>query len=366
MPRPRSPLIRTALLGALWLVATLLPAGPLRAEALVVGTKASPPFAMVDEQTGEWSGISIDLWERIAQELGYQTEYRDMPLEDLLDGVAAGELDLAVAALTVTAQRERAADFSHPYFQSHLAIAVPAVQETELGAVLSALMSPVFLSALGALLMLLTGIGLLMWLAERRANADEFGGTPLQGLGSGFWWSAVTMTTVGYGDKAPRTLPGRLIGLVWMFTSIIIIAGITGAMASAFTVTTLRTAISGPGDLPGLRVGTIAGSTSESYLESVGARPVDHAALTDALDALAANRLDAVVYDAPVLDYAIAEGYAGEVQILPAEFNKENYAIAVTQGDTKRLERINLALLEALAAPEWQAIRRRYLGEGGP
>jgi ABC-type amino acid transport substrate-binding protein len=353
-------------LGALLLIVSLLPASPARAETLVVGTKTSPPFAMVDERTGEWSGISIDLWERIALDLGYQTEYRDMPLEDLLDGVAAGDLDVAVAALTVTADRERAADFSHPYFQSHLAIAVPAVQQTELGSVMSALMSPAFLSALGVLLLLLAGIGLLMWLAERRANADEFGGTSLEGLGSGFWWSAVTMTTVGYGDKAPRTLPGRLIGLVWMFTSIIIIAGITGAMASAFTVTSLRTAIAGPGDLPGLRVGTIGGSTSESYLESVGARPVDHDSLTDALAALADNRLDAVVYDAPVLEYAIGDGYAGDVQILPAEFNKENYAIAVTQGDRERLERINLALLEALSAPEWQAIRRRYLGEDEP
>ena len=366
MTRPRPPLARTVAIGALTILAALLPTAPLQAETLVVGTKASPPFAMVDERTGEWSGISIDLWERIALELGYQTEFRDMPLEELLDGVAAGELDLAVAALTVTADREREADFSHPYFQSHLAIAVPAVQDTQLGAVLSALMSPAFLSALGVLLVLLTGIGLLMWLAERRANADEFGGTPLEGLGSGFWWSAVTMTTVGYGDKAPRTLPGRLIGLVWMFTSIVIIAGITGAMASAFTVTSLRTAISGPDDLPGLRVGTLGGSTSESYLESIGARPVAHASLTGALDALAASGLDAVVYDAPVLDYAIGDGYAGEIQILPAEFNKENYAIALTQGDSERLERINLALLETLAAPEWRAIRQRYLGEYGP
>ncbi|NBC23560.1 MAG: transporter substrate-binding domain-containing protein [Gammaproteobacteria bacterium] len=333
------------------------------AATLVVGTKESPPFAMVDERTGEWSGISIDLWERIALELGYRTEYRSLPLDELLDSVAAGEIDVALAALTVTANREREADFTHPYYQSNLAIAVPAVQQTQLGAVVAALLSPAFLSALGILLVLLAGVGLLVWLAERRSNAEEFGGTPIEGLGSGFWWSAVTMTTVGYGDKSPRTLAGRLLALVWMFTSLIIVAGITGAMASAFTVTSLRTSITGPADLPGLRVGTVTGSTSEDYLNGIGARPLAEGRLETALEDLAANRLDAVVYDAPVLDYLIQQRHAGELQILPAEFNKESYAIALTE-DTERLEPINLALLEITASADWQAIRRRYLGDG--
>jgi ABC-type amino acid transport substrate-binding protein len=70
-----------------------------------------------------------------------------------------------------------------------------------------------------------------------------------------------------------------------------------------------------------------------------------------------------VVYDAPVLDYLIQQRHAGQLQILPAEFNKESYAIALTE-DTERLEPINLALLEITAGADWQAIRRRYLGDG--
>ena len=74
-------------------------------------------------------------------------------------------------------------------------------------------------------------VGVVMWLGERRRNQAQFGGTAAHGIGAGLWWSAVTMTTVGYGDKAPVTILGRLLGLVWMFAAIIIISSFTAAIA---------------------------------------------------------------------------------------------------------------------------------------
>ena len=45
----------------------------------------------------------------------------------------------------------------------------------------------------------------------------------------GFWWSVVSMTTVGYGDKTPRTVVGRFLGIVRIFTGITV-CGILTAM----------------------------------------------------------------------------------------------------------------------------------------
>jgi len=59
------------------------------------------------------------------------------------------------------------------------------------------------------------------------------------------------MTTVGYGDKAPVTLAGRVVGLLWMPASIILISGFTAAIASALTVGQLDHSISGLDDLYG-------------------------------------------------------------------------------------------------------------------
>ncbi|XP_057306017.1 shaker-related potassium channel tsha2-like isoform X1 [Hydractinia symbiolongicarpus] len=48
--------------------------------------------------------------------------------------------------------------------------------------------------------------------------------SPLQSIPGAFWWSIVTMTTVGYGDEVPHSTAGRLIGAVCAMTGILVIA----------------------------------------------------------------------------------------------------------------------------------------------
>ena len=72
---------------------------------LVVGTKVTPPFVIKDAD-GRYSGISIELWQKIADEQGLDFEYRETDLAGLIDGLKDGSLDVSVAALTVTAERD--------------------------------------------------------------------------------------------------------------------------------------------------------------------------------------------------------------------------------------------------------------------
>ena len=85
---------------------------PLPQRALMVGTKEAPPFSM-KAPDGNWTGISIDLWQQIAAELDLTYEWRELDLKQLLEGVKNRSLDAAVAALTITAEREKNFDFTH-------------------------------------------------------------------------------------------------------------------------------------------------------------------------------------------------------------------------------------------------------------
>lgn len=347
--------VLTLLLPSLVLAAEPAPVN----EPLVIGTRVAPPF-VIETDSGGVTGISIELWETLAAELGSDYEFRRVDLGALVSGLESGELDASVAALTVTPGREARIDFTHPFHTTGLAIAVQS-RGSAVGAVLANVFSWQFLVALSGLGALLLGVGVVLWLVERKRNPGMFGGTTLEGIGSSFWWAAVTMTTVGYGDKAPVTLAGRIVGLVWMFAAIILISGFTAAIATSLTVSQLSSSVNGPADLSGVRVATVSNSSSSDYLEERG---VSHEAVADldvALSLLAADQVDAVVYDAPILRYLSNQSYNRSTRVLSGTFRRQDYAIALPAGSELR-EPLNRLILERIADPDWQTTLNRYLG----
>ncbi|MCA9299413.1 MAG: transporter substrate-binding domain-containing protein, partial [Phycisphaerales bacterium] len=226
---------------------------------------------------------------------------------------------------------------------------------------LLALMTPGFWIAVGSLAFVLLIVGVAAWAAERRRNAEQFGGGVLRGIGNGFWFSAVTMTTVGYGDKAPMSLPGRVIALVWMFTSIIVISTFTGTIASSITAASLQSKVRGPEDLDRARVGTLSSTATELALRDRGISPRGFQTVEDGLEALESGLLDAFVHDAPILTYAIGESHSGVIRVLDARFDLRPYAIVVPEG-SPALEGLNRALLEVTESAEWRAQVLRWVG----
>ncbi len=69
----------------------------------------------------------------------------------------------------------------------------------------------------------------------------EPGNNPgFESLWDSFWYSIVTVTTVGYGDKSPITVGGKLVGLLLMGIGVIVLAAITGQIASFFVELQMR------------------------------------------------------------------------------------------------------------------------------
>ena len=334
--------------------------GKGRKKLLVVGTKVVAPFVM-KTATGEWTGISIDLWKEIASTLELSYEFRELDLQGLLAGVADGTLDVAVAALTITSEREERFDFTHPFLTSGLGIAISGQKGSPWWSVLRKFLSLAFLKVVATLALVLLGVGVLVWWFERKRNPDQFGRGTSRGIGSGFWWSAVTMTTVGYGDKAPVTPAGRFVALIWMFVSIIIISTFTAAITSSLTVSKLGSVVQGPQDLLNVRVGTIPDTTSAAYLAEARVSFQRFISVQEGLDAIRGGKIDAFVYDAPVLRYLINKDYPATLEVLPQTFEQQNYGIALPQHSPLR-EPVNRVLLKKIKGRVWQDVLYRYLG----
>lgn len=322
-------------------------------EVLIVATKETPPF-VVRGADGALGGFAIEFWEEIAARTGTEFSWREYDLEELISAVADGEADVGVGALTLTAERERRLGFTHSWLEAGFAIAVPKTNGSGWLMVLQRFASLEFLSVLGGLVLLLLATGGALWLVERRRNPDQFGGNVQHGIGEGFWWAAVTMTTVGYGDRFPVTGLGRAIAMVWMFTALIVVSTFTAAITTSLTVGELDSGISDLTDLGRADVVTVEGSASASWLADRRIAFVTAPDVDATLARVADGRADALVYDEPLLRYRVADQFAGRVDLLPGHFDRQEYAFAVSSGHPAR-KAMNQAILEILAEPEWQA-----------
>ena len=340
-------------------------ASPPAAEAatqkeLVVGTKEAAPFAM-KLPDGNWTGISIDLWRRVAEErqLRYRLVEQDT-VQALIDGVAAGKFDIAVAAVTVTGARENILDFTAPFYATGLGIAVSSGGAASWTPVLRALTSFGFLQAVLALIGLALLVGLVVWVFERRHN-EEFGGGVARGLSSSVWWTTVAMTQRGIGNAGPRTMPGRFIAMLWMVGSIIAIAVFTAGITSALTIRQLQGAVHGVTDLSAVRVGAIAGTSTEDALNRIRVTAVVYPTARDGLLALRQGRIDAFVYDRPLLSWIVNQEFRSSVQLLDGSFDPQNYAFALPRDSALR-KPLNIAILNTVQSRWWDDMLFRYLG----
>lgn len=69
----------------------------------------------------------------------------------------------------------------------------------------------------------------LMYFAENEVQPDKFASIP-----HAMYWSAITLTTVGYGDVVPVTPVGRIISVFTAFLGVSTVALLTGIVASSF------------------------------------------------------------------------------------------------------------------------------------
>ncbi len=327
---------------------------------LMIGTKIAKPFAMKDED-GRWYGISIELWEKIAKKLNIDYSWQEETLDTLLNDVSNGSLDAGIAAITITADREKNLDFSHSYYATGLSIATPKNLNDGWKSIIRGIFSMQMLFIILLLLAILLVIGTFTWLIERKKNPDNFHPNPIRGIASGIWWAAVTMTTVGYGDMTPRTFGGRLIALFWMFSSLLIVSAIIGSVASTLTIAKGKPLIASKADLYKGRLASIKHSSSDAYLKKHKLKARYYKTVLDALTAIDKGEVDAIVYDDPLLKYLTTKHFNNRLNVINDLFEPQHYGIIFPEGSPLR-EPVNRAMLEIIHRDEWQRVLQNYLG----
>jgi polar amino acid transport system substrate-binding protein len=333
------------------------------AQPLRVATRVVAP--LVEKKDGQLTGFSIDLWNVIAAKLGKRSEFQEFPnVAGLLDAVHSHKADLGIAAVSITAERDKEFDFSQPIMNAGLQTLIRGKSQsgtsTPLEGLLRLLFSPIILVWLGIALLLIIIPAHLVWLLERN-KPDGMIPEPsyIPGIFHALWWAAGTLATQA--DQMPKQWLARIVAALWMFTSVVFVAYYTAQLTASLTVEQIQGDIKGPDDLPGKKVATTKGSTAAEVLKSRGAVVKEFDTIEDAYAALDSKSVEAVVYDAPVLLFYSEHEGKGLVQPVGPIFHKEDYGILFDENSELR-KQTDRALLSLREDGTYDQIYQKWFG----
>ena len=106
-------------------LALAVAAGTASAETLKVVTDPSfVPFEMMDTETGEMFGFDMEIIREVADRAGFEIDLNTMDFNGIIPAIQTGNVDIAIAGITITDEREEIVDFSNPYYDSGLRLLV--------------------------------------------------------------------------------------------------------------------------------------------------------------------------------------------------------------------------------------------------
>ena len=110
---------------AIVMFSMILAAGAVYAKPLVVGCDTN--FMPFEYKEGDkYVGFDIDLWDAIAKDLKLEYKLQPMDFNGLIPALQSGNIDVAIAGMTIKSKREEVVDFAFPYYNAGLYLMVRA------------------------------------------------------------------------------------------------------------------------------------------------------------------------------------------------------------------------------------------------
>ena len=329
---------------------------------VTVLTKNIEPF--IFGESGAPTGVSADLWSEIARRNGWTTAWVwTDDVADQIQQVSDGEVDAAIAAISMTPERELRVDFSHRMFSSGLQIMTKPEPASVWEAFRATVFTPALLRAFAAVAGIIFIVGNIIWLSMRKR--EDFPKGYIRGLGQGMWligsslFVASRIAVVFFNGREPTKVLGRVLVILWMAVAVVLVSYVNGTITATLTVDEIRSTAVDPSDLAGVDVTSVEETQAANWLQGEG---IDFEPVSDvdaAIQRLEDDQSDAFVFDSPVLKYERSQRQGAGLEVGGELFDPVPYGIALQPGSPLR-EQINTSMLDMLTDGTYDRILEYY------
>ncbi|ESO06204.1 hypothetical protein HELRODRAFT_64965, partial [Helobdella robusta] len=241
-----------------------------------------------------YEGYCPELAQKIAKRIGFT--YIIRPVKDgkfgatddnvtwngMIGELVRKEADMAIAPLTITSARERVVDFSKPFMSLGISIMIKKITKENPGIV--GFMKPLSHEIWMCVSFAYIGVSVVLFLVARFSPGEKSSGSSRSGVDyfairvddritifNSLWFSLGAFMQQGC-DVEPKSLPGRIVGSVWWFFTLIIISSYTANLAAFLTQERMQSPIESADDLAKqteIKYGSVdSGSTKDFFKTS--------------------------------------------------------------------------------------------------
>lgn len=327
---------------------------------LKVGLIVQPPFIIKNDLV--YSGLAVDLWNEIAQNLKRSYEFVECPSNNLcepFDNLQKGDIDVLLGPISITTDRYEKVDFTFPFFLDRVvAITAPGYWHNLF------LFMKLFFISVGAIIALLIIVFViyinLLWYYERH-YIDNLPKSYKKGIAYIFWHHVFT----GRYLELPKSLPGKFLILCHKTIFYFIIISMNATFLSFITVTLSNYAspVQNVSDLAKGKIGGVKYSKPYEIGLELGLHMEVFNSLEEGIQALEKGQVIAVLED-----FSLAQAYfkkEGKGNLVTSHFNlrQDLYSFAVQKGSPLLVE-MNMQLLDLQQRDIPEKICSNYFQEG--
>lgn len=336
-------------------------------EGLVrVAAAECPPFIFFNDD-GSTTGLTMFLWEKVANSLNIKYELTQVSWSEHIDEVMSNQFDIGLSCTTITALRLERANFTHSYFETYVSIVTKKADYFE--QIGSLFKSSKFTNVVILFFSLSISISMIFYFLEHRVNdkiyaMDNVG--LFQRIIEAFILGLLFITKGPFNYFEFKTLTGRVLAVFMSIFSTLFLASVTALLASFFTLGFQSNKINSVEALKDIRIGVQEGTTHELYARNKNISHISYKHVPEKFHAIDIGVIDAMINDDAVNRYQLSKALKSnkfnDLVILPFQFFRQNFGFVVSK-EFDRLEAINLELLRLRSTQGWEDEKQKYYGD---